>query len=121
MTTKFKKPGDIWDYPNATGADIPVNSVVVVGDLIGVALVTIKNGETGSVGMCGIYALPKVTGAAWVQGKKLLFDKSAGKFDVGTATPAAGDVSGCCVAAAAAASADATGWVQINMGIGTVT
>lgn len=120
MTTKFLKPGDIWDYTNTTGADIPVNSVVVVGDLIGVALVTIKAGETGTVGMRGTYKLPKATGA-WVQGKMLMWDVSAQKFTVGSATPATGDVKDCCAAAAPAESAASSGWVQINMGIGTVT
>lgn len=121
MTTKFKKPGDIWDYTNTTANDIPVNSVIVIGDLIGVATVTIKAGETGSVAMRGVFSLPKATGSAWVQGKMLMWDVSAQKFTAGTATAAAGDVKDCCVAAAPAESAATTGQVQLNRGIGTVT
>lgn len=121
MSTTFKQPGDYLDYTNSSGAEIPVNSIVAAGDQIGIATVTIPNGETGTLAMDGVHILPKVAGSAWVQGKKLLWDASAKKFDVGTATPAAGDLSGCCVAWRAADAAATTGWVKINVGVGTVT
>lgn len=120
MTTKFKQPGDVLDYTNA-GSAIAAGTPIVMGNIIGVALVDIATGETGSVGICGVYTLPKVTGSAWTIGSKLLWDASAGKFDVGTATPATGDVSNCCVAAAPAASAATVGAVKISVGVGTVT
>lgn len=121
MSTTFKQPGDYMPYTNTSGTEIPVNSIVVAGDQIGIATTTIPNNGTGELALSGVHVLPKVTGNAWVQGKKLLWDASAKKFDVGTATAAAGDVSNCCIAFRAAAAGDTTGWVKINVGIGTVT
>jgi len=120
MTTKYVMDGDVIDYAN-TGSAIAAGSVVAIGNLIGVALVDIPaTSGVGSVKLSGVFNLPKATGAEWAQGAKLLWDVSAGKFDVGTATPATGDISNCCVAAAAAGSAATTGWVMLNMGVGTV-
>ncbi|MFZ1827998.1 MAG: capsid cement protein [Candidatus Competibacteraceae bacterium] len=121
MTTKYVAEGEALVYSN-TGALIKSGAVVVIGNLIGVALVDIPaTSGTGAVALKGVFTVPKVAGSAWVQGAKLLYDVSAAAFDVGTATPATGDVSGCCVAAAAALSAATTGQVLINMGVGTVT
>ncbi len=120
MTSKYVQDGDVMDYANA-GSAITAGSVVAVGNVIGVALVDIAaTTGVGSLAMEGVFSLPKVTGTAWTQGAKLLWDASAGKFDLGTATPATGDISGCCVAFAAAASAATTGLVKLNVGVGTV-
>lgn len=121
MAKNFHQDGDVWDYTNTTGAAIKSGDPVAVGVRMGVALTDIAINAVGAVKMSGVFQLPKVTGSAWAQGAKLLWDKSAGKFDVGTATPATGDVSGCCVAAYAAASADAVGYVQLNVVVGAVT
>ena len=120
MTTLYVQPGDVLDYTNSSGSSIAAGTPTVMGNLIGIPLVTIANGATGAMAMEGVFTCPKVTGSAWVQGARLLWDASAAKFDVGTATPATGDVSVCCVAGAAAASGDATGKVLINVGVGTV-
>lgn len=120
MTTKFKQPGDVLDHTNSTGSTLLAGVPVVLGNLIGIPLVDIPPNTSGSVAIRGVFSLPKVTGSAWGIGAKLLWDASAAKFDIGTATPAAGDVSGCCVAAAAAASAATTGLVLLNIGVGTV-
>lgn len=120
MTTQYVQAGDVLDYTNASGSTITAGTPVVLGNLIGVALADIANGAVGAMAVRGVFTLPKVTGSAWTVGSKLLWDASAGKFDVGTATPATGDVSVCCVAGAAAASAAATGAVLLNVGVGTV-
>lgn len=120
MTTKYIQDGEVLDYANASGSTITSGTPVVMGNIIGVALADIANGATGSVAVEGVFNLPKVTGSAWTIGSKLLWDSSAGKFDVGTATPATGDVSVCCVAGGAAASAATTGPVKLNVGVGTV-
>lgn len=120
MTTKYVQDGAVMDYTNA-GSAITSGSVVAVGNIIGVALADIAaTSGVGSVALEGVFTLPKVTGTAWTQGAKLLWDASAGKFDLGTATPATGDISGCCVAFAAAASGATTGLVKLNVGVGTV-
>lgn len=104
MADNYLQDGDIITYTNA-GSAITAGSPVAIGSLIGVALVDIAASTgTGSVALRGVWTLPKVTGTAWTQGAKLLWDASAGKFDLGSATPATGDISGCCVAAAAATS-----------------
>lgn len=121
MATNYIQDGDVLTYSNA-GSVITAGSVVAIGSLIGIALTDIAaTSGSGSVQLRGVFSVPKVTGTAWTQGAKLLWDASAAKFDLGTATPATGDISGCCVAAAAAASGDTTGKVLLNVGVGTIT
>lgn len=120
MTTKYVQDGDVLDYTNTSGSTITSGTPVVMGNIIGVALADIANNATGAVAIDGVFTLPKVTGSAWTVGSKLLWDASAGKFDVGTATPATGDVSGCCVAGGAAGSSATSGPVILNVGVGTV-
>jgi len=107
-------------WTNGTGTAVVAGQAVAVGNQVGVACVDIANGASGAVAMEGVFELPKVTGTAWTLGARLLWDVSAAKFDLGTATPATGDISVCCVAWEAAASADAVGYVKINVGVGTV-
>ena len=120
MATNYIQDGDVLTYSNA-GSAITAGSVVAIGSLIGIALTDIAaTSGSGSVRIEGVFSVPKVTGTAWTQGAKLLWDASAAKFDLGTATPATGDISGCCVASAAAASGDTTGKVLLNVGVGTI-
>jgi predicted RecA/RadA family phage recombinase len=121
MATNYYQDGEVLDYTNTTGAAIKSGDPIAIGNIMGIAVLDIAISATGAVQTEGVWKVPKVTGAAWVQGAKVLWDKSAAKFDVGTATPAAGDISNCCVAAYAAASGDATGYVMLNVGLGTVT
>ncbi len=115
MATNFQEEGHVLNYKNA-GSAITSNSVVVIGNLLGIALVDIAaTTGSGAVALKGVYAsMPKTTGSAWVAGRKLLWDVSAGKFDVGTATPATGDLLGGAVVWEAAASGDTTGVVMLT-------
>lgn len=130
MATNFQEEGHVLNYQN-TGSAITSNSVVVIGNLLGVALVDIaaatgdvdspNNQSSGAVALKGVFAsMPKTTGSAWVAGRKLLWDVSAGKFDVGTATPATGDLLGGAVVWEAAASGDTTGVVMLTPNGSTV-
>lgn len=122
MAKNYHQDGDVLDYTNTTGVALKAGDPLSVGVRVGVALADIAINAVGPVRMDGVFRLPKVTGSgAWVQGARLLWDLSAKKFDVGTATPAAGDISNCCVAAYAALSADAEGYVALNVPVGTVT
>lgn len=94
MTRTYVQPGRVLDYVNGGGAPIISGSVVVAGQTLGVALVDIAVGATGSVAIDGVHRLPKVTGAVIKQGESLVWGVSAGKFDDNAATPAAGDISG---------------------------
>lgn len=119
MATNYVSDGGVILYSNS-GSAISSGDVVVVGEQIGVALVDIANGATGSVQIDGVFSLPKVSGAVIAQGESVIWDASAGAFDDNAATPATGDVSGCCVAVEAAGDGVTTIAVKLNVGVGTV-
>ena len=118
MANSYLQEGGVIQY--TAGADINSGDVLVIGKLIGVALVDIANGATGSVAIEGVYTLPKVSGAVIAQGENIIWDVSAGAFDDNAATPAVGDVSACCVAMQAAGNGVTSLAVKLNVGIGTV-
>lgn len=117
----FGQRGDIVTYVNA-GSAIVSGAIVGLKHSIGIALTDIAatTGQ-GSVAVEGVYLVPKVTGTAWLQGEKLLWDVSAAKMDASGATPAAGDIMGAAVAFGAAASADAFGLIKLTPGNTTLT
>ncbi len=92
MSTNYVQPGEVIQY--TAGTDISANTVVRIGNLLGVAAVDIANGETGSVKVTGVHRVPKVSGAVITQGQTVMWDASAGAFDDNAATPATGDVTG---------------------------
>lgn len=121
MTTTYVQPGHVIDYTNATGAAIASGAVVRIGQLLGVALVNIAIGATGSVSIDGVHRLPKVAGAVIAQGESLTWDASAGAFDDNAAVPAAGDVTGAAsVAFAAAGNGTTTVLVRLTGVPGTL-
>lgn len=124
MTTKYKQPGIVLDH--TAGADISAGDVVKMGNILGVALTDIANGETGSVQIDGVFELAKVSGAVIAQGESLTWDVSAnsgaGAFDDNAATPATGDVTGAAaVAFEAKGSGTTTLLVKLTGVPGTVT
>lgn len=120
MSKNFKQPGKVIDY--VAGANITSGQVVKVGQILGVALADIANGETGPVQIEGVFEVPKVTGAVWTQGQSLTWDVSAGAFDDNLATPATGDVTGAAaVAFTAGANGETTALVKFTGVPGTVT
>jgi predicted RecA/RadA family phage recombinase len=120
MATNYVYAGETLDHTNA-GSAISSGDVVVVGNIIGVALVDIATSGTGTLAIEGVFDLPKVDGAVITIGQKLLWDVSAGKFDDSLATPATGDVSVCCVAMESkGATTGGTIRAKINVGVGTV-
>lgn len=120
MAKTYVQPGNVLDWTNGTGAAVSSGDVVVVGQQIGVALVDIADGETGSLAMSGVFTCPKVAAAAIGQGEEIIWDASAAAFDDSAAVPATGDVSRCCVAAKAAGNGATTVDVKLNVGVGTV-
>lgn len=120
MSTNFVEDGKTIDYTNA-GAAIAAGAPVVVNNQIGVAHDDIAaTTGTGVLHMEGVWELPKVSAAVIGVGEEVIFDISLGAFDDDQMTPAAGDISGCCVAWKAAGNGDTTVWVKINVGVGTV-
>lgn len=118
MSTNYIASGCTIDY--TAGADIASGDVVVVGDQIGIALDAIANGAVGVVRLDGVFEVPKVSAAVIGQGEKVIYDLSALAFDDSAATPATGDVSGCCVATEAAGNGVLTVKVKLNVGVGVV-
>ena len=92
MANNYVTDGDVIDY--TAGANITSGSVVKIGQILGVALVDIANGATGSVAIEGVFTVPKVSGAVIAKGESLTWDASAAAFDDNAATPATGDVTG---------------------------
>jgi predicted RecA/RadA family phage recombinase len=106
-TATFWQKGERIDYPNATTAAIPFNTVIVFGSRIGVAGNTIPAGETGSLVLEGVFKMPKKSAEAFTAGEKLYWDVT-NSYLTGTA----GDVYAG-IATAAAASADTEAYVRL--------
>jgi predicted RecA/RadA family phage recombinase len=115
-------PGSVMPWTNSTGSDVAAGAVVALKHCVGIALVAIANGATGSVAVGGVVRdVPKATGHAWAQGEKLNWDVSAGAFDYSGATPATGDITGAAVAWIAALSGDTLGVIKLTPGNNTLT
>ena len=124
MATNLVQDNGVKEWTNATGSAVSSGGVVVAGNMIGIALVDIANGASGSVDFTPgrvFSGVPKVTAAVFVVGEKLIWDASAGKFDDSAATPATGDVTGAVVAWVAGTSSDTTCTVMLTPGNSTVT
>ncbi len=119
MATNYVQAGEVIDY--TAGADISSGAVVVVGNLVGVAVNDIANGETGPVSIDGVWSLPKVSAAVIGAGETVNWDVSSGAFDDNQATAASGDLTGGCVAVEPAGNGDTEVKVKINVGANTVT
>lgn len=117
MARNYTQPGNVLSYTAGVGEQYSAGDVVVMGDTVGIALVDIGEGETGSVAIEGVFEVPKVSGTAWSVGQKIDWDASASAFTVG-ATPAEGDVIGCAIVAAPAGSTETTGYAKLTPGTG---
>src|SRR5688572_17509490 len=116
MTTKLVQEGKVLDYTNA-GAAISSGDVVELKHILGVAITDIAaTTGVGAVAIEGCFTVPKVSGAVWVVGEKLIWDTSAGAFDDSAATPATGDITGAAVAMAAGANGETTAVVKLTPG-----
>jgi len=93
MAKNYRGKGETIDYTNA-GTAILSGAVVVMGSMIGIALVDIANGATGSVLLEGKFDMPKVDAAVIAFGEEVLYDSSASEFDDAAAVAASGDHAG---------------------------
>ena len=96
MATNYIQDGAVIDWTNS-GTAVSSGDVVAIGTngdaILGVALVDIANGATGSVQIEGVFSVPKADAAVIAVGEFVTWDASAGNFDDNAATPATGDVS----------------------------
>lgn len=127
MAKNYESDGNTIQWTNGTGAAVASGQLVKVGpSMLGVALVALANGATGSVAVEGVFSgVPKVSAAVFAQGEKLIWDVSAngalGAFDDSAATPAAGDVTGGAIAWVAGANTETTCTVKLTPGNATTT
>ena len=121
MAKNYVSDGNVINWTNGTGSAVSSGDVVATGHCIGVALVDIADGATGSVAVEGVFTVPKVSAAVFTQGEKLIWDASASAFDDSAATPATGDITGGAVAWIAGANAETTCTVKLTPGNATKT
>ena len=115
MKAAYWQRGEALDYVNATAEKIEANTVLVIGDCIGVAGMDILPDEVGAVHVAGVFEMDKVDTTEIPMGKKVYLAEtgitaaaSVGEGDSATANAAAGY-------AAAPAAADAKKiYVKIN-------
>lgn len=106
MASNYVQTGEIIQYTNETGSTITADTPIAIGDMVGVALLDIADDETGSVGLSGVWELPKEAEII-AQGAKVYLN-SSGKI---TATSTANTFAG--IMFEAAASGDATCYVKL--------
>ncbi len=116
---QVQRDGAVMDY--VAGGTIVSGAVIDMLHCIGVALKDGVSGEVIPVAVEGVFELPKVSAAVFVQGEKLIWDDSAGAFDDSAATPATGDITGGVIAFRAGANAETTCIVKLTPGNATRT
>lgn len=98
MATATFNRGEIRTAKYLAGADIVVDQILICGLIdtkkshIGIARQAISNGDTGIVGVSGVFDFPKVSGAVIKAGESVTWDASAGEVDDNAAAGAIGDV-----------------------------
>ncbi|ESY72527.1 hypothetical protein X740_33230 [Mesorhizobium sp. LNHC221B00] len=112
MAKNYIQPGNTISWTNAdvTGAvDVASGDGVVAGSLFGVAQGDIAVGDSGELGLIGVYDLEKVSAQAWTFGQRIYWDATAGNA---TTTASSNKLIG--VAVEAAANPSATGKVRLS-------
>lgn len=108
MTTKYVQPGRVLDYANG-GTARASGDVVVAGTLVGVCLAAIAANTTGSVQVCGVFTLAKLSTDTPAQGALVYWDAANSRI---TTTAGANTLAG--KAFAAAGSGETTCLVLLN-------
>ncbi|MDE6260418.1 MAG: DUF2190 family protein [Oscillospiraceae bacterium] len=76
VTAEYVQRGETLDYRNTTDAAIPCDTVITVGNRIGVTGGEIKPGELGALHMVGVFRIPKSGNDAIQMGAAVSFDGS---------------------------------------------
>lgn len=112
-------------YTNGGGTTIPAGRLIKSGHTLGWAITDIAPGATGALRITGSGTAPKVSGAEFAAGEKLVFDVSAnsglGAFDDSAAIPASGDITGGAIARTAGSNGQTTCEVILTYGNTTLT
>ena len=110
MAINYIQEGKALDY-TPSGADVASGDLVIIGTIAGIAKTNIADGKTGAVHICGVFSVPKATGAV-TQGAKLYWSSANGNV---TTTATRNTLVG--VAASAAASGDGSIPLLLNVGL----
>jgi predicted RecA/RadA family phage recombinase len=110
MATNYIQEGKALNY-TPSGADVASGDFLVIGAIGAVAKTDIADGKTGAVHICGVFSVAKASGAI-TQGAKLYWNSTNSNL---TTTASGNTLVG--VAAAAAASGDATVPLLLNVGL----
>lgn len=78
MKAVYIQNGEILDYKNMTGEEIPENAIVLMGNRMGVTGGKIPAGEIGSLQVTGVFEMPKKTGVALAAGDDVVFTSEDG-------------------------------------------
>lgn len=73
MKATYWQKGQSLDYTNDTNAVIEANTILTVGNLIGIAGTDIEPGETGSIHVEGVFQMPKKDTTAIAMGTAVYF------------------------------------------------
>lgn len=109
MAKNYVQEGKIMSWTNGTGGDIASGDVVLIGTRVGVALVDIADGESGSVAVAEVFEVPKVAPLAIAAGDFLYWDVADANFNKTATDNTLGGY-----AFADAASADTTVNIKLN-------
>jgi len=119
MSTNYVQKGDVIDH--TLSGTVAKGAVVALKHAIGIALAGGGSGDVIPVALEGVFTGPKVSGAVFVVGEKLIWDSSAGAFDDSAATPASGDITGGVVAVVAGGNGETTCTFKLTPGNATLT
>ncbi len=85
MAANKIQAGDVISYTNA-GSAIASGDLVLIGLRVGVALVAIATGASGSVAMSGVFEVTKQGTLVITQGDLLYLDATSGQLDKTTSS-----------------------------------
>ena len=105
----FKQSAHRLKYYNSGGTTVTVDTVVVIGDMVGIVVADILKTSYGVLEIDGVHVLAAKAGESWTQGTQLYWDDTNDWLvDVADSHKKAGR------AAAAKAQADTTAEVILN-------
>ena len=73
-SAKYCQRGEALDFTNASGSTIGANTVVVIGDRIGVADRDIPDGELAVLHVSGVFSITKSSSNVIAMGKTVYYD-----------------------------------------------
>ena len=109
MATNYIQEGKSLNY-TPSGASVSSGDFILLGAIGAVAKTDIADGKTGAVHICGVFSVPKASGAI-TQGAKLYWSSANSNL---TTTATGNTIVG---VAAAAASGDSNVSILLNVGL----